>query len=283
MKSITCPIAVSVLALSSPLHALEGDFLAPFEHIHYSPIGTPIIHSFGVEPAFTGRDFFLDHSWREGGGVTEHETELEMEWAFTKRLGVIVEVPYIWEDEEGVGSASGVGDLAIVPRAMLIVTDRFMLTTQIELGLPTGSSAFGGETSIAPGIAMWNDLGNWFTLNTNIAIAHGFDSNETELEFGFGLVKSFGEKPDLSSSHDHHGHDHRHDHPSVAGLINLHLEITGSTPINGDDKGDFETEGLIGISYGVSPEMDIRLGYQFPISTPKDFDHGLTTGLIWHF
>jgi len=286
MKLLSNSIAACLIVSSAQLSAENSDYVAsffePFEHVHFSPIGTPIIHSFGVEPAFTGRDLFLDHSWREGNGVTEHETELELEWAFTKRFGVIVEVPYIWEDEEGVGSASGFGDIAIVPRALLIDADRFMLTAQIETVLPTGSSTFGGETAIAPGIAMWNDLGNWFTLNTNIAVEHGFDSNETELVFGFGLVKSFGEKPDLSASHDHRGHDH-HEHQTAFGLINLHLEITGSTPINGDDKGDFETEGLVGISYGVTPEMDIRLGYQFPISTPKDFDHGLTTGLIFHF
>lgn len=280
MKSINHSIVTSLLALSAPLHAGGADFLAPFEHNHFTARGTPIIHSFGVEPAFTGRDLFLDYSYTEGDGFTEHEAEFELEWAFTKRLGVILEVPYIWEDEEGVGSASGFGDMAIVPRALLIDSDCFMLTAQIEVGLPTGSSTFGGETSIAPGIAMWHDLGNWFTLNTNIAVAHGFDSNETELEFGIGLVKSFGEKSD--ASHDHHGHDHS-THHTAAGIFNLHLELTGSTPLNGDDKGDFETEGLIGISYGLLPEMDIRLGYRFPISTPREFDHGLTTGLIFHF
>jgi len=286
MKIFNQSIAAILITSSVQLTAEESDYAAsffePFEHVHFSPIGTPIIHSFGVEPAFTGRDLFIDQSWREGNGVSEYETEFELEWAFTKRLGVIVEAPYIFEDEEGVGSASGFGDLAIVPRALLINSDHFMLTTQVEIGLPTGSSTFGGETSIAPGIALWNDLGNWFTLNTNIAIEHGFDSDETELAFGFGLVKSFGEKPDMSVTHDHHDH-HGHNHHSTAGLINLHLEFTGSTPINGDDKGDFETEGLIGISYGVSPEMDIRLGYQFPISTPNEFDQGLTTGLIYHF
>lgn len=281
MKSITCPLAISALALSTQLHAMEGDFMKPFDHIHFTPRGTPIIHSFGVEPAFTGRDLFIDYSYTEGDGFTEHEAEVELEWAFTKRLGVILEVPYVWEDEEGEGSASGFGDLAIVPRALLVVSDRFMLTAQIEAGLPTGSSTFGSETSVAPGIAMWHDLGNWFTLNTSIAVAHGFDSGETELEFGIGLVKSFGEKPDLS--HEHHGHDHSHDHHTAAGLVHLHLELTGSAPLNGDDKGDFETEGLIGVSYGLLPEMDIRLGYRFPISTPHEFDHGLTTGLIYHF
>lgn len=282
MKSLSQTIVASLIVSSAQLPAESSPFLEPFEHIHFSSLGTPIIHSFGIEPAFTGRDLFLDYSYIEGNGFTEHETEIELEWAFTKRLGVIVEVPYIFEDEEGVGSTSGFGDLAIVPRALLIDSDRFMLTAQIEAGLPTGSSAFGGETSIAPGISIWNDLGNWFTLNSHIAVAHGFDSDETELEFAIGLVKSFGEKPASCTSHDHHGHDHTK-HATAAGLINLHLELTGSTPINGDDKGDFETEGLIGISYGILPEMDIRLGYLFPISTPHDFDHCLTTGLIFHF
>lgn len=282
MKFFSQSVAACLLVSSPQLKAenpsYAASFLEPFEHVHFSPIGTPIIHSFGVEPAFTGRDLFLDYSSREGNGITEHETEFELEWAFTKRLGVILEVPYIYEDEETVGSAKGFGDLAIVPRALLIDSERFMLTAQIETGLPTGSSTFGGETSIAPGIAIWNDLGNWFTLNSNIAVAHGFDSDETELEFGFGLVKSFGEKSD-----DHHDHHGEHHHQTAAGLINLHLEFTGSTPINGDDSGDFETEGLVGISYGLFPEMDIRAGYIFPISTPKDFDHGFTTGLIFHF
>lgn len=258
----------------------ENGFLDTFEHLHFSELGTPIIHSFGVEPAFTGRDLFLDHTYRKGDGFSEHETELELEWAFTRRLGVIVEVPYIWEDEEGVASASGFGDLAIVPRALLIDSSRFLLTAQIETVLPTGSSTFGGETAIAPGISMWNDLGNWFTLNSNISVEHGFDTDSTELLFGFGLVKSFGEKPDL-----HLGHNHAHDHSahSAASLFHLHLEVTGSTPLNGPNQGDFYAEGLVGASYGILPQMDIRLGYQFPISSPRDFDHGLTGGLIFHF
>lgn len=290
MKHLIQPLAaaatLSTSALAGDFHEsiaqTESGFLAPFEHHHFSDLGTPIIHSFGVEPAFTGRDLFLDHTYRKGDGVTEHETEFELEWAFTRRLGVIVEVPYIWEDEEGGGSASGFGDLAIVPRAILIECPRFLLTAQIETILPTGSSAFGGDTAVAPGIALWNDLGNWFTLNTNISVEHGFDSDSTELLFGFGLVKSFGEKPtDIGHSHDHGNCGHHHH--SSASLLHLHLEVTGSTPLNGDDKGDFYAEGLVGISYGLMPEMDIRLGYQFPISSPREFDHGLTGGLIFHF
>ncbi len=280
------PILAATIILSSA--ALAGDFLkpaasegsgffAPFQHIHASESGTPFVHSFGVEPAFTGRDLFLDQSYLKGDGFTEHETEVELEWAFTKRLGVIIELPYIYEDEEGVATSSGFGDLAIVPRALLVERERFLLTAQVETVIPTGSNTFGGDTAIAPGIATWLDLGNWFTLNSQISVEHGFDTDETELIYGFALVKSFGE------NHAGRHHDHGHKHVSHAGLVHLHLEVTGSTPLNGPDEGDFNAEGLVGISYGLIPDVDIRLGYLFPLTAPEDFDYGFTTGLIFHF
>jgi hypothetical protein len=266
---------LAFVAISSSL-ASAIDFFEPFEHIHFSQLGTPYVHSFGVEPAFTGRDLFLDYAYYEGDGVTGHETELELEWAFTSRLGVIMEVPHIWEDENGEASASGFGDSAIVPRALLFESDRFLLTGQLEVVLPTGSSTFGGETAIAPGVAMWNDLGNWFTLNSNIAVEHGFDADSTELVFGFGLVKSFGEKHEHHAGHEHHA-------SSNAGLFNIHLEATGSTLLNGSDKGDTNLEGLVGVSYGFAAGFDIRAGCLFPITSPKEFDHGFTAGVIFHF
>ena len=277
MKPIASALVISALSASL---STASDFLEPFEHIHLSQRGTPYVHSFGMEPAFTGRDLFIDHTYRKGNGVSEHETEIELEWAFTKRLGMIVELPYVWEDEEGVGTSSGFGDLAIVPRALLIESERFLLTAQMEVVLPTGSSRFGGETAIAPGIAMWNDLGNWWTLNTIVAIEHVFDDDETELQFGFGLVKSFGRtcSGQGAKGHSHQGHSH-----ATAGLLHLHLEATGSTPLNGPDQGDINLEGLIGISYGVTADFDIRAGYLFPITSPKDFDEGFTAGLIYHF
>jgi hypothetical protein len=263
-------ILASTFLLSSA--AMANDFLTPFEHIHASKNGTPYTHSFGIEPAFTGRDLFIDHTFIDGDGFSEHETELELEWAFTKRLGMIAEIPYVWEDEEGVATKKGSGDLAIVPRALLIEQDRFLLTAQVEVGLPTGSRNFGNETSIAPGIAMWNDLGNHFTLNSIVSVEHGFDANETEFVYGLGLVKSFGE--------NHAGHDHTHDR---TGMLHLHLEVTGSTPLNGAEEGDINLEGLVGLTYGIARNFDIRTGYIVPLTSPNDFNHGLTTGLIFHF
>jgi len=80
-----------------------------------------------------------------------------------------------------------------------------LLTAQVETVIPTGSSTFGGDTAIAPGIATWLDLGNWFSLNSQICVEHGFDTDETELVYGFALVKSFGENhADTHHKNDHH-------------------------------------------------------------------------------
>ena len=278
-----CILSLSVCGVSADEphdHAQDtdgggGGFLEPFEHIHFSPRGTPIVHSFGIEPAFTGRDLFGDYRFRSGDEGTEHEFEFELEWAFTRRLGVIVEIPYGFEDEDGEKAVNGFGDLAIVPRAILLERDRFMLTSQIEIVAPTGTNGLGGETAIAPGLASWFDLGDWWTLNTQIAVEHIFDEDATEFLFGFGLVKTLG-RADYSKS-DSHGHD------SAAGLFNLHLEITGSVGLSGEDEGVFDAESLLGFSYGISSNMDVRVGYEFPLSSPNDFNGGLVTGFVWHF
>lgn len=284
MKSLHPILSATFFALVIPAHASEigsvESFLEPFEHLHFSPAGTPIVHSFGIEPAFTGRDLFLNQTWQKNGDTDQYETEIELEWAFTHRLGVILEVPYFYEKTKGAKSASGFGDLAIVPRARLIDSERFMLTGQLEATLPTGSSNFGGETALAPGFSVWNDLGNWFTLNSQFGIEHTFDEDSTEFFFGLGLVKSFGEKPDSHQDHSHHAHDHADDSPN---LLHLHLELTGSTPLNGDDRGVIELAGLIGISYEISQATDLRLAYQFPLTSPKEFNHAITSGLIFHF
>jgi hypothetical protein len=251
----------------------SGDFLAPFEHIHFSDAGTPIIHSFGVEPAFTGRDLFLDYRFRSGNEATENEIEIELEWAFTNRLGVIFETSYKFEKADGEEWINGIGDIAVVPRALLIKSDRFMLTAQVEVVAPTGTDGIGGETAVAPGLAAWTDLGGWWTLNTQVAVEHIFEEDVSEFVFGFGLVKSF----DLASADGSHGHK------TSVGILNLHLEATGAVALNGEEEGDLNMEGLLGVSYGLSESMDCRLGYEFPITTPREFDGGVVAGVIWHF
>lgn len=267
--------AIGFLALLPALAPANdaGDWLAPFEHVHASSNGTPVVHSFNIEPAITGRDLFVTSRYRSSDDASEREIELELEWALTHRLGVILELPYTIEDEKGGPRSDGFGNLAVVPRALLYEGERFMLTAQVEVGVPTASHDFEGETSVAPGFAAWADLGGWWTLNSQVGIEHGFDTDGTELVYGIGLIKSFGK------AHQEH---HHHQHASSGGL-NLHFEMTGSTGLNGDEDGDTSMEGLIGLSYGLCSGLDIRGGYEFPLTSPGDFDHGWVAGFVWHF
>lgn len=250
-----------------------GSYFEPFEHLHFSPLGTPILHPFGIEPALTGRDFFTTYRYRSGDGLEEHEVEWELEWAFTKRLGIIVEMPYVFEREGG-ESNDGFGDIAVVPRALVVDRDRFLLTAQLEIVAPTGTNGFGGSTALAPGFANWIDLGHNWTLNSQVAVEHVFDEDINELIFGFGLLKSFG-----GGGLDAEGHVHGH---ATSGL-NLHLEIGGAVGLSGEDSGAVELEGLVGLSYQVNSKIDLRAGVEFPLSSPRGFDAGLVTGFVWHF
>ena len=117
-------------------------------------------------------------------------------------------------------------------------------------------------------------------LNTQLAVEHSFGEDETEILFRFGLVKSIGQ---LGSSGPVGEVSGDHDHPTLAGLLNLHLEVTGSVGLDGGEQGEVYAEGLVGLSYGVNAQMDLRVGYEFPLTSPREFDSGLVAGLVWHF
>lgn len=247
----------------------------PFEHFHFSALGSPIVHSFGIETAFTGRDLIFTYRFRDaGGGTNEHEVETEVEWALTRRAGIIFEIPHIFENTSGQPRQNGFGDLVVVPRINVIERDRFFLTTQIEVTTPTGTNGFGGETAIAPGIATWCDLGNWWTVNSLLAIEHNFTTDTNTFSFGFGLVKTLGASGHLSK--DEHGH------PSTAGLFSILMETTGTVGLSGPDEGTLEAEGMFGVIYGIDDSCDFRVGYEFPLSTPKALNGGVIVGFIKH-
>ena len=74
-----------------------------------------------------------------------------------------------------------------------------------------------------------------------------------------------------------------HGHSTDGGLFHLHFEITGSVGLGGEGSGDVVAEGLLGFSFGISSAVDLRAGYEFPLSSPNEFDSGFVTGIVWHF
>ena len=106
MRLLIIPLYIAIIcSVSGNLRAEdhhEEDHADQFVHFHFSDLKSPIVHTFGVEPASTGRDLFFTYRFRDtGGNASEHEIEAEIEWGFTRRAGIILEVPQIFENSPG--------------------------------------------------------------------------------------------------------------------------------------------------------------------------------------
>ena len=259
---------------------LTDAWLDPWPHTHSSRRGTPLVHLFRGEPAYLGRDLLVDLSVTDGAEGTEVELEAELEWAFTRRIGLVVEAPLAWVNTDE-GSDEGIGDLALAPRLLLAETDRFFLSAGLEIELPTGDEDRGlgaGEVVLAPSLAAWVDLGARVALSGNVAIEHGFESESDTLAWGAGLTFpiSLGTHP----ASDAHSPAPRH---VAAGMLSLIAEISGELPLDGEEEGSGTGEVLFGASYTVSPRLEVRGAVVLPAWTPRDFDAGVIVGVIFHF
>jgi hypothetical protein len=245
---------------------------APVEHAHVSRRGTPYVHSFHVEPAFLGRDLLV-HVEREGD---EHEVEAELEWALTRRLLLVAEVPYVWADGE-----DGVGDAGLGLRGLLVETDRFLFSAQLGFEFPTARDGFGAdEVVVAPGLLAWADLGRCFSAQAGMTLACGTESGDTEFSWGASLAKSFPLCPLLPACRGpDHGDDHDHAH---ATFLTFFVEGRGVHPLSGPDQGASTYEVLFGVSVPVATEFDLRAGWTLLWDDAVAADSGWVAGFVLH-
>ncbi len=261
----------------------------PPVHQHFTRRGTPLVHLFIVEPAVLHRDIFLDYRIGNNvdGNTDEQELELEIEWALTRRLGLIIEVPYLGLNPDTDPNTSGFGDFAVAGRALLVDGETFFLSANLAFGIPTGSVSQGlggGEVAIAPSVTTWHDLGNWTALHTQFGTEVGTQSGDTELIYGLALTHSFQgpvlfpflNRGDQADDH-HHGHDHGdhgddHGQSFQPGFTSFILEMTGASGLSGEGSGQEFFELLPGISYTPVERMELRFGVRFPLFKPARLD-----------
>ncbi|MHC4061989.1 MAG: hypothetical protein ACYSR4_10010, partial [Planctomycetota bacterium] len=244
------------------------------------PLGTPLIHPFRIEPAFANPDLLVDYSFLRKSDEDEHEIQTEVELPLTRRLALIIEVPYVFVDPKEGSSVDGIGDIGFGSRILLGEYERLLLAFNLEIETPTGDSDKGlgrGETAIAPSFSMWLDLDDRRTGHVQIGSEHEVSSSENELFFRAALVQCLTSGDDRGAEHD----DHIHGLPP--GLLALILEIDGTVDIAAEDSGHVETEGILGFHYSISGHADVRSGYVFPFSKSQQLNGGFTCGLIWHF
>ncbi len=257
-------------ARPAPLRTnLTCGWCAPFDHSHRSHCGTPYVHGFLTEPAFLGTDLILGVA----RGDEETEVEAELEWALTRRLGLIVETAWIDAEERGLG------DSAIGVRALLVEERRFLLSVVGELEIPTGSEPRGlseGHVAIGASLNTWIDLGSWFTLQTVVGIEHVPDEDETELGWGLTLAKSWRARPLICNRACGNAEHHR-------PIWSLIAEIAGDTALEGEeDTGETEGQWLLGAAYPLAYDVDLRAAFTRTFGGEEDEDAWIL-GVIVHF
>lgn len=261
---------------------LSRGWSEPYLHSHFSPLGTPLVHSFRTEPAFTQRDFFVDYGFRNEANADEQEVEAELEWAISRRFGLILEVPYISVDDEDDGSAYGFGNLAISPRLLLAEYDRFLLAFNLEIETTTGDTNGGishDEPALAPSFSTWIDLGNWWTVNAQSGVEFPLETGDSELFIRTALLHTFAP----AEVHDHDRALDSHPHEHLPDLFTIIFEADFSLGLSGAEDGNWTAEGVIGLDAGIRKDTNMRVGYQFPLSTHQELNSGIIFGLIYHF
>ena len=282
--------ACSVSARAEELHteppavfgfSMDEGWYDPPVHSHFSPRGTPMIHSFRAEPAFTRRDFLLDYSTRSETGFREQQIGAEVEWPLSRRLGLIFEVPYVFVDSDD-ETTEGFGNLAVSPRMLVAEYERFLLAFGLEVETTTGTTSGGiaeDEVALAPSFSTWIDLGHWWTVNAQSGFEYPTESSDAEFFFRSVLIHTFGYEDFRDGIHTHHEHADE----LSPGHFSVILEADLAVGLSGEEDGDWLAEGIVGVSVGLWDDADLRVGYQFPLSRSQDLNNGVTGGLIWHF
>ena len=258
------------------------ELFQPPEHTHFTRRGTPLVHLFLTEPAVLHRDLFLDYRTGNNidGSTDEQELEVELEWALTKRLGMVIEVPYIGLDPVGNPNTSGFGDIAVAGRALLVARDTFFLSANFEVEIPTGDEDRDlgrGEVALAPTITTWLDLGNWTALHGQFGPEIGVETGDTEFVHHLALTRSF-QGPALFGRGCHYAgngsgaNGDEHEEHFEPGFTSLILEMTGVTGLSGDEAGQTFVELLPGIAYTPVERIELRFGVRFPLFRPTRLD-----------
>lgn len=238
---------------------------APVDPAHESRCGVPYVHAFHVEPAFLGRDVLV-HVEQEGD---LHALEVELEYALTRRLLVVTEVPFHWTDDE-----DGVGDVGLGLRGLLVETNRVLLSAQVAVEWPTAEDGLGAdEVLVAPSLLAWGDLGRWFAAQAGVSLEVGTESEDTELSWGAALSKSFARRPLLPCGHGAHDH---------ASWLSLLLEGRGTYALAGSEEGATSHEALFGISLPITHGLDARAGWNLRWDAEDDAASGWVLGFVLH-
>lgn len=203
------------------------------------------IHPLTLEAAFNEGDLFVDYIFNSFDDVDEHEIKIELEVALTRRLGIILETAYQFENEDD-STQEGFTDFGFALRSLLIEFDSFLATASLGFEIPTGSNAFtSDELVIEPSLLNWFDLGHGFSLNTSVGFGIGTESQESDFFFDAALIKD------------------------VPGPFAISLELRNEVGLRDEERGEVSSEGTLGAIFRLNGSTAVRGGWNFPISNDE--------------
>lgn len=261
-----------------------SELFAPADHTHFSPLGAPYLHPFTMEPPQMHQDVFFIYRYANNTfeGSDENEAEAHIDWALSKRFGIFLGLPMIGIEEAGGTHQQGLGDLEIGPRTVLIERDRFILSSNFFMTMPTGDASRdlgAGEMELAPLFTTWQDLGNWNSLYLNFGPRVGTETGNSAMIYGFSYAKAFL-GPVLPCNHENgHGHGEEDGVHFPPGLTAVYLELAGESEMNGAERTFIEM--LPGISYAVTEHAEVRFGLLVPVSRLERFDTQYIISFTW--
>ena len=236
----------------------RGWFEPQAAHDHSGEHGARYIHPLTIEAAFNDNDLFIDYAFNSFDDEEEHEIEIEFEFALTRRLGLVVGLPYVFETEDGV-TENGFGDLELAGRFVLAEYENFVLTAGLGFGIPIGEDDFSADQlTLEPSLLAWFYLGNGFSLNTALGAEFETRSNESEIFLDAALIKHLG------------------------GPLSVSVESRNAVTLRGDERGDITSEATLGVIYQFNSVVAVRGGWSFPIQN-DEFNSGAVFSLNYTF
>lgn len=227
------------------------------------PDDAPRFRLMRIQRAFWEREvrIFSPYAFgTDGGTADELEVEMEIELPVNRRFLIEFEPALKGVRPYGSFWTFAAGDLLVIPQVMLYETKDISFSSGLSVRVPTGSQSVGsGRTSLAPYLAWWTDLGQRTSLHTFFGAefplaGYGPDRPNAIFQYGAALAKTVTPK-----------------NTPWFGNLTFFAELNGTTDSGGPRPSTTVTL-LPGIRWLVFKDFWLAAGYEFPLTTTRQFD-----------
>lgn len=233
------------------------------------------MHGIRTEIDFIERSLefqIADTRGADDGQVDELEFELELVYAISDRVVLIVGQPYIFLDPINDADTSGFGDLELGFRFLAFNGERDGVFFGLNMSVPTGDEDrdLGAGNTVLEPTALWaHDFGGGTYLQSVVAWEVPVDVNDptNDLRYDTGLFHTFTGTEDAL----------------VFKYLTAIFEVNGATTLNGPDADRTVIDLTAGVRWIVREEDEVGIGWSFPVSGDQNFDSQLLISYFRHF